>query len=228
MAENLEIPVANLLIDEHNPRLSTVDAGQRTSLHDLAKHETTKLLSLAESIAKRGLSPAELPIVRPDATQRGRYIVLEGNRRLCALQILENPLILGDSVSPSMMKRFNAASKEYLRSPIAKVLCSVIPEEDTSRYWIRLRHTGENNGAGVASWGPLEQARFEGSPEPYRELLERFVRKNLVSEADVRKMSVTNFQRVVNTAGVREHLGYAFNGGRWSIIPHGRLLRKRS
>ena len=224
MSENRLIPVADLLIDERNPRLSTVDAGQRTSLHDLAEHEAPKLLALAESIAEHGLNPAELPIVRPDRTKPGRYIVVEGNRRLCVLQILENPAILTGSVSPAMMRRFTAASKIYASNPVTKVLCSVITDRDEYRYWVLLKHTGENNGAGVSPWGPLQKSRFDGTPAPYRELLERLVSERLVSESIERKIKVTNFQRIVETAGVRQLLGYSFQDGRvkyhtpWRVI----------
>lgn len=226
MGENRLIPIADLLIDGQNPRLSSVDAGQRVSLHDLTQHQGSKLLVLAESIAEHGLNPAEIPIVESDDDHAGRFVVLEGNRRLCAIQILENPAIIKDTVSPAMHKRFTAASRKYLsRHEPGKVLCCILGREE-ARYWIKLRHTGENEGAGVSSWGPLEQSRFEGSPEPYRELLERLVTEGLISESVARRMPATNFQRIVETSAVRQRLGYQFDSGRVRFIKPWRNISK--
>jgi ParB-like nuclease domain len=214
VSETRNIPIASLLIWEHNPRLSSVDAGQRVSLEDIVRDDPQKLLALARSIADHGLNPAELLIVKPDSKRQDLYVVLEGNRRLCALKILENPAILRSAVSDAVRRQFVAASKTYGENgPIDSVLCTIIVDEAEYRYWLHVRHMGEQRGVGVSRWGTLEQSRFADDAEPYRELLERLMSEDRILATDIRK-NVTNFQRVVETKGVRDYLGFSFDKGR--------------
>ena len=89
MSEVIAIRPADLLIDEINPRLAEPNVGQRQAQRALAHELQRKVQAIAADIVKFGLNPLELPVVM--ASEDGRYIVLEGNRRLGALKALENP-----------------------------------------------------------------------------------------------------------------------------------------
>jgi ParB-like chromosome segregation protein Spo0J len=85
MADTLSLAPAELLIDEINPRISLPNSGQHNALQALAQHHDTKLQVLADDIVAHGLDPSNLPIVMQQPGV-GRYIVLEGNRRLAAIR----------------------------------------------------------------------------------------------------------------------------------------------
>lgn len=154
MSESLSIRPADLLIDEQNPRIPLPNAGQHKALQSMANLQQAKLQRLAEHIvANHGTNPAELPIVMPFKDDLNRYVVLEGNRRLAALRVLENPELIVNSVDPAILKAIRRLSKSYLANPIEQVTCLVVKNREEARPWIELRHTGENEGAGIVRWG---------------------------------------------------------------------------
>lgn len=103
MADVASIRVADLLIDEQNPRLSQPNRGQREALRAIASYQDRKLLKLAEDIFRNGVNPSDLFIVVPTKDVVPRYIVLEGNRRLCALKALEAPDALSGALPPQIL-----------------------------------------------------------------------------------------------------------------------------
>ena len=118
MAETVQVPPADLLIDEENPRISQPNAGQQKALKALAQHLGAKLQVLAADIVGNGLDPSNVPIVMLFPGNQGRYVVLEGNRRLAAIRALENPETIVDAVSPSILKKIRRLSKDYQDNPV--------------------------------------------------------------------------------------------------------------
>ena len=107
-------------------------------------------------IGEWGLSPLDPMLVLPAG--RNTWITLEGNRRLAALKILENPRIVDDPKAAAACARI---AKEA-RQKITLVQCAVVKSREEADHWLRLRHTGENNGAGVVPWSAEQQHRFAG------------------------------------------------------------------
>jgi hypothetical protein len=172
MPETIPIRPADLQFDEQNPRLSQPNAGQRESQMAMVQSEELqrKLLALAQSIVAYGMNPTEIPIVLSRGDDPSRYLVLEGNRRLSALRALENPDALAGTISAQTLKQLRGLSKQYWASPVDSVTCCVVNDREEARHWIKLRHTGQNNGAGIVPWGSDEVARFDartGLPAPY-------------------------------------------------------------
>lgn len=153
MSETLSISLANLLIDVENPRLPQPNVGQREALRALAHHQQRKLLTLATDITHNGVNPADLPIVMPMGDDLNRWVVLEGNRRLAALRGLEHPDLFVDAIEAGTLDELRKLSKEYQKDPIEAVQCLAVKDRDEARHWIVLRHTGENEGAGIVRWG---------------------------------------------------------------------------
>jgi hypothetical protein len=154
--------VVDLLIDEQNPRLSQPNKGQRDALRAIAAHQDKKLVKLAGDIVKYGVNPSELFIVIATKENPPRYIVLEGNRRLCALKGLEGPEGLSGALPAGTLTALKKLSAEYLETPVDTVNCVVFKTREQAQHWLALRHTGENDGAGVVPWGAAETARFRG------------------------------------------------------------------
>ncbi len=215
MIEVLTVAVSDLVVDTENPRLPEPNKGQRDAQQTLANNQQAKLVALAKDIIAHGLNPSELPIaMRMDDNQ---YVFLEGNRRLTALRALENPDLLRDAVSASVLKQFRTLSKEYEANPIESVMCLVVDDREEARHWIELRHTGENKGAGIVGWGSSESSRFRSrhgrKAEIYTQALDFLEEQGAVGAEQRRKVPVTSLRRLLGTPAVRARLGVDVDDG---------------
>src|SRR5579864_548279 len=86
--EIIEVPVKDLLLDPANPRLASVSSnGSQDNLVRLLWDEMA-VDEVALSIAANGFFREEPLVVTPDKKAKGKFVVLEGNRRLAAVRIL--------------------------------------------------------------------------------------------------------------------------------------------
>lgn len=221
MPQTLSIPPADLLIDEENPRISQPNEGQNRALQALAEHLGLKLQVLAADIVENGLDPSNLPIVMPVVGTPLRHVVLEGNRRLAALRVLENPDSVGDAIKKTALKQLRRLSKQYQENAIESVPCIVVSNREEARHWIELRHTGENAGAGVVRWGADEAARYKartGEPEIHSQALDFLQRRGDLSPDVRRKVPTTSLKRLMETPEVRSKLGVELQKGTLHLL----------
>lgn len=160
MSETLEVQVASLLFDEENPRLLNPNQGQREVLRALASNQGAKLRVLADDILTNGLDPSELMVVLGVENPEHRFVVLDGNRRLLALRVLENPDLIAGAVPMTVLNALRRSSQAYQQSPIDALPCVVVRDTEEARHWIELKHMGERGGAGSVLWGSEESSRF--------------------------------------------------------------------
>jgi len=128
MADTVQVRPADLLIDEVNPRLAEPNIGQREAQRTLAHKQGKKILKLSKHILQYGLNPLELPAVSRQAD--GRFIVIEGNRRLVALKALDNPDTLADAVPQKILGEIRKLSKKYQEAPIDFVECIEVKDRE--------------------------------------------------------------------------------------------------
>jgi hypothetical protein len=229
MAETLPIRIADLLIDAENPRLSLPNLGQREAQLELAKEQQTKLLRLAKDILQFGLNPADLPIIMPLKDDLERYVVLEGNRRLVALRGLENPDSLASALNPSVLAELRKLSKEYQPSPIESVSCLVVKDRDEAGHWIQLRHTGENEGAGIVRWGADESDRFRARTKGFE--VHTLALNFLENRSDLtpdqrRKVPTASLRRLMTMAEMRAKLGIDYREGKLVLLGNEKQVAK--
>ncbi|MET9434402.1 hypothetical protein [Streptomyces sp. NPDC006551] len=205
--------VASLTLDEMNPRHAQPTKSLEESIAALLDKGELKLLRLAKSIVEAGLNPTELIVVMPDGDLN---IVLEGNRRVATLKLLNKP-----SLAPTeqLQRKFAAiaASGDVPR----RVQCVVAETRQQAAPWIKLRHTGENDGVGVVKWNPAEVSRFGGRSTPTEKarLLIDAVTAWFADDAEliadvatVRENRITNLGRMIGDPDVRSRLGISFDG----------------
>ena len=213
-----EIPLVNLDLDRDNPRHGpVVDSSEAISRLILDQRE--RLVRIAVDIHEHGLSPAMLFIVTPSTD--GRFTVLEGNRRLAALRILDDPNLLPDELrSPA----FSKAAAEPGGRPTA-VMCAVVPNRDEARLWLDRIHSGQLGGIGTIPWSSVAKYRFDPKP------LSRGHTANAINVLDwlrlrldpddpertvldtVEGNSVTNLGRLAGDPHVRRLIGFDFDSG---------------
>lgn len=219
MADTQGIAPADLLIDEENPRISEPNAGQNRALKSLAEHLGPKLVALAADIVVHGTDPGDLPIVMPLAASDRRFLVLEGNRRLAALRVLENPDSVSDAVSPAALKQLRKLSKDYQNNPIDQLTCVVVKDREAAKHWIELRHTGENSGAGRVPWGSDEAARFRSrAKEIHSQALDFLQRRGDLTPEARRKVPASSLKRLLETPEVRTKVGIEAQKGELCLL----------
>lgn len=214
MSKRLSAAPVDLQVDEKNPRLLRPVNGQREAILAIAENQKEKLLALAEDLVEHGANPTDLPIVMSlPGSGTPRFVVLEGNRRLVALRALENPDLVADVLPASIVKKLRGLSRRYQSKPIDAFECVEFPSRDAASHWIELRHSNENKGAGTIRWGSDEAARYRGSADPHTQALNFLEARGDLTPERRAKLSVTNFERLLNTPEVRARLGVTITAG---------------
>lgn len=215
------IAPSDLLLDPENARLEQPNVGQREALRALATLLDRYLLGLAADIVRWGIDQSTLPIVMPSGDDAKRYVVLEGNRRLAALKVLENPDSITGAVPQSTLSDLKAISEQYQISPIESIRCLVMKDRQEAEHWIELRHTGRREGAGILPWGSDEASRFRarsGVMAIHTQALNFLEYRGAITPEKRRGKWVTNLKRLLDTPEVREKLGLGFENRELRIL----------
>lgn len=144
------IPLDLIKLDQENVRFGNDVAHNQREAIDLLMadpEDARKLLKLAQHIAENGFDPTELQLVTPDGA--GSFIVLEGNRRLTAVKLLQKPDLCPVE---KLFKGFMTAHNQLGFDLPQELQCSVVNSRAEGDMWIELKHTGQNNGVGRVGW----------------------------------------------------------------------------
>ena len=182
-AKNLKID--HLELDLWNPRINKAE-GQYEVMQRIIEDQDIKLAILAESIAEEGLNPMDrLLVMRSE--RKGKFMVLEGNRRTLVLKILNSPAVLtGLDVRPGLRKRLEKAAEHFYPSDVEPIDCFEVADRTEAGPWLLLRHSGENDGKGIVGWSGVAGKRFRGN-DPALQALD-FVRQHaLLSDEQIRR-----------------------------------------
>lgn len=143
------IPVANLEYDKENPRLphSVVDSNKESDVVDWMLKDAS-IIELMGSIGEKGFFPAEpLLVVKKGSTNR--YTVIEGNRRLTAVKLLNDPT-LATRKQASINSIFDEAIKKPEDLPVM-----IFPKRKEILDYLGFKHI-----TGVKQWSALAKAKY--------------------------------------------------------------------
>jgi len=149
MATQINLNVLDLYLDSQNPRHEPIN-DQAEIIKHLLKNEQVK--HLARDIAEHGLSPIEQFAVIKDKT--GNHLVLEGNRRLCALMLLNDP----DRAPEGERTYFKNLIKDKQNFP-TNAPCVEFNDRESADIWIERRHEGAQDGVGTRQWDAAQKTR---------------------------------------------------------------------
>lgn len=149
--------LSELRLDEDNYRTGHVD-GQRGAIQAIINNQKQKLVNLAKDIlAQGGISPGEpIWVVRGEAF--GSYIVVEGNRRVTALKLLDNPVLADGSV---IEKQVRELATQFASHPIRELTGVVFSSSEEAEPWRRRRHLSSGSGVGLEPWDTLAKGRAD-------------------------------------------------------------------
>lgn len=205
----------NLYLDGQNPRLKNIyePTQQSLILKEIVETQGEKLFRLMKDILLRGkLNPIDkLAILKND----DKYIVLEGNRRVASLKILNDPEII-KNINPKIYNRINKLNNNFQISEIEGIL---FDKREDANQWISLKHTGENNGAGLVTWTSENKTMFDsrisGKKSMYENFIELFkenttLNKNILDK--ISNLKSTNLKRLLSDKRIKETIGIDTKG----------------
>jgi len=162
MARRLEeVEVDRIFLYEENPRHEPIEAEPEIIAH-LCKDE--QVYNLARSISEKGSNPLELIGLVQVASSGGRstkktYQSWEGNRRICAIKLLNDP----DLAPPHLRKEMAQLASSSPRVPIEKIYGVIFDDQDELKFWMGIIHNGTQAGVGRLDWDTAQKARHFGS-----------------------------------------------------------------
>lgn len=213
------IKLTSLFVNTENYRFEPLSS-QKEAIDKMVEDQGDKLYSLVDDIVTNGLSPVDLIIVTPNE-DNSKYIVLEGNRRITSLKLLNNPTLVDDKYV-SLRKKFQKLQKENPNaiSELKNITCAVFETPTEADIWIKRKHSGELNGIGTVTWNAQQKQRFEEKTEGKSsiplQIITLLKSQEEVSDTikdSLSKLNITNLQRLMSDPYVREHLGLEINNG---------------
>lgn len=196
--------ISSLMLDPANPRHEP-DMSRKEIIQYLISRES--VLNLAKDIATFGLSPLELfgGIDMGD----GDILIVEGNRRLCALILLHDP-----KLAPAKeQKTFEKLRKQI--DPNLLVDITIFSEQSEADIWIERKHSGLANGVGPRPWNATQKTRHYGASSGNSlalALMDYAEKAGLISAEERQSGIITTITRFVSNpyvrmSGLRIHTG---------------------
>ncbi len=203
------IHYSKLVVNPENYRFDPVE-NQEEAIDLILEEKGSEILNLAKHILENGLDEAK--DLRVLETNPEVYRVLDGNRRVTALKCLHDPSLVKNG---KLNKAFQTLLKTKKHLP-TNVQCFVYKEENLAAQWIKLDHTGKNEGVGQDSWGSAEKERFaykfEGKISPAMQAVSA-VEAELNKKVDTKKLKVSTINRILSNPESRSYLGVNVSGG---------------
>lgn len=151
VGKSLFLSVDDLLLDVENPRFGSKNKAETQEDIALKLEMGFDIITLAESIARNGFFANE-PLIVIESKTKGKYTVIEGNRRFTALLSLTN-----ESIRSNMFQteRFNELAKTSAFKEADLVPCTLVENRELIAPILGFRHI-----SGIMEWQPLAQAVF--------------------------------------------------------------------
>ena len=195
------VSIRRLYLDPKNPRHIPIE-NQKEIISYLIENEKVK--ALAKDIAEKGMTnPLDLVGI---ITEDNKKLVVEGNRRVCALKLLDKPCL-----APKKYQKYFTTLQGKVKNQITKIPVHVFPNRDEAQPWLSTLHTASSNTS-RKPWSPEQKTRFDqsvdGRPDHAAALtiLDFSLENNLISPEKSQKV-ITTITRMLSTPEVRHAFG---------------------
>lgn len=199
-----QINIKDIFLDLENPRHEPYQS-QEEVIEYLCQNEY--VFALAQDIVIMGVNPLEIMAIIPNTDNYSddgaqTYIIAEGNRRLCALKLLDDP-----ELAPSNeRKNFKAISQKW--TPIEKIPAVIFNDREAVSGWLERVHGGLQGGIGRKQWNAEQKTRFTGDIKNLmaQQLLDYAQKKNMISPEE-RTNKISTVQRFITNPLFKDALG---------------------
>lgn len=190
-----------VFLDQENPRHEEYQT-QKEVIEYLCSDEY--VFQLAKDIKAHGLNPLEIFALIP-GNEEGTgdvFIVAEGNRRACALKLLNDP----DLAPAQYRKEFHELSEGW--EAIEEIPAIRFPSKESVKIWLDRIHGGLQGGIGRKKWNAEQSTRFTGAQKNIlaQVILDYAQDKGFLTEEE-RKGKITTAARYLSNTVFRESLG---------------------
>jgi len=201
MKKNIEID--KLVVNPENYRFDPVD-NQSEAIDLMIDEKGDEILGLAKHIYEHGLDKSKDS--RVIEIKKGLFLILDGNRRATAIKCMADPSIIKKD---SLRDKFRELIKGKGSIP-KKINVFVYNAESEASEWIKLDHTGKNNGAGQDPWDPSGKERFDwkfgGQISPATQIVNLF-EEETKTQLDRKKLKLSTINRILSNPESRSYLG---------------------
>ncbi len=195
------VKVLDLLLYRDNPR-HTNKGNQQEVIDYLVSDE--EVFNLARHMSQMGMNPLEFVAVFPDGD--GNLVVAEGNRRVCAAQLLTDP----DKAPESIRSRIKALAANS--QDVSEINVVEFDDYETAQPWLQVLHDGEQEGVGRRRWKPEQKARATTNKSTDAlavALIDYAIQHGVISAADRPSIQISTATRYLANPTVRQALGIA-------------------
>ena len=204
MSHSIEqIEVARIFMYEENPRHEPLET-QDEVIAQLCSQEG--VYDLAAHISKEGLNPMDLPGVIERRASTGKnakttYESWEGNRRICALQLLNDP----DRAPAKLRPKFEKLASNF--EPIRTINAVVFKNPKNLSFWMDVQHLARE-GISRKKWNAEQKARRKGTGRDTTAqlLLDRAEKSGWITP-EQRRRRLTTLTRYMSNPEMRSALG---------------------
>ena len=152
LASVVPVPVTWLVLDHENPRLVSIDSEASEAAIIAQLYRAEDLSELLQSIAANGYLDIEPLIV---LEEEGQLIVLEGNRRLAAICLFQEPELATHVFDQERLKITLPDISDQRRSTLDSVSVYRVADRKEARSFIGFKHIN-----GAAKWESYAKAKF--------------------------------------------------------------------
>lgn len=150
--ENISVELVKLHLDLENYRHEPVES-EENAIAKLYTHE--KVEAIVRDIVEYGaISPLDRIGVIPMPRNPGHFIAVEGNRRMCALLLLNDP-----DRAPTPQARIVIREMAKQITLPNKIDVVKFDSKEQAKHWVDLRHLGQQSGQGLRTWNPKQKER---------------------------------------------------------------------
>ncbi len=200
----IEVPVNRIFLSLDNPRHVPLNT-EAEAIAYLCKNEM--IHPLAKDIVELGTNPLELFALIPTGDSRAKpnYRVAEGNRRICAVKLLNDP----DLAPTNLRREFEKLADSW--TAIRMVLGIVFNDLESAKPWLLRIHDGLQGGIGRKAWNAEQKSRFsdEAKNKPAQRLLDYAQRKQMITPVE-RTRKISTAQRFLTNPVFRSTLGVEY------------------
>lgn len=204
MATLQKLSLASIVLDLDNFR-TMHQPDEAAAIFAIIQASESKVRNLAKDIAETGLSLANNIVVVSMEDEQGKYVVMEGNRRISCLKMIENPELVPSS-NPQLKNFFQSlaasTNADWRAQNLENINCVVCSEAEALRE-VERRHATGQDGVGLENWEAMARLRLSrklGIPVPMLEIVEAFISadssfNNTVRQALFHAYPITTFER---------------------------------
>lgn len=213
----MTLKLSQIRLYQNNPRLPE-SYNEKDALNKMVANQQRKLVLLARDIVVFGLSDVDTIAVFPDS-EEGFYRVAEGNRRITALKLLQNPSLIVDEF-PGISKEFQDIKTDSMDFDRIEVYAFTSEDDPRLSHFMELRHLGEREGVGTVKWNSKQKDRFDyrmNGKENLSIFLDKLEQDGILTAAQIDAVTKTNWERILRPVGLA-FLGLEKYGRTYNIV----------